>query len=371
MKISHISALVIKEYHQIVRDPSSFLIAFVLPIILIVFFAYAISLDVNSIKIGLVIEDDSHYARTLAGSFIRNKYFDVKTARNRHAFDDAINAGDVRGIIIIPRNFGLAIESNEIQPIELITDGSEPNTANFIQNYVTALWGNWNTQESALASNLYPSNITIENRVWYNPELESKRFLLPGALALIMTIVGSLLTGLVVSREWERGTMEAILSSTVTRGELVLSKLIPYFLLGILSVIVSTVIIIGIFQVPFRGTILAFGICSSIFLMSALSIGLYISTISKNQFLACQITSITTFMPSFLLSGFIFEINSMPFLLRLITYVIPARYLIACLQSIFMVGNVLTILIPNLIYLGAVAAVFLALTLAKTQTRLE
>jgi len=371
MKISHVAALVQKEYYQIIRDPSSILIAFVLPIMLIILFAYAISMDISKIKVGLILEDGSNYAQTLAGAYINNQYFDVKVARARHAFEEDLIAGNIRGIIIIPRDFGRDIEQGQIKPIEIITDGTEPNTANFIQNYALAIWSAWSNQQAVL-SGIQPSGrISVEGRIWYNPELESRYFLLPGALALIMTLIGSLLTGLVVSREWERGTMEALLSSTITRGEFLLGKLIPYFFLGVISIVISTCVIIGVFQTPFRGSLVALGACSTVFLFTALGMGLLISTLAKDQFVACQITFISSFMPTFLLSGFIFEINSMPLILRLITYIIPAKYLIACLQSIFMVGDVMNILIPNICYMGVVAVIFLTLTLIKTQTRLE
>ena len=371
MKFSHIRALVEKEFYQIIRDPSSILIAFVLPIMLIILFAYAISLDISRMKIGLVLEDDSNYAQTLAGAYISNSFFDAQVARDRRAFESDLVSGHIRGIIIIPQDFGKTLEQGQIKPLEVITDGSEPNTANFIQNYALAVWNNWSSQQSVLSGRQSAGNLSVESRIWYNPELESRHFLLPAALALIMTLIGSLLTGLVVSREWERGTMEALLSTTITRGEFLLGKLIPYFFLGVLSIILSSFIIIWVFQTPFRGSVLSLVICGSVFLFTALGMGLLISTLAKNQFVACQVTFITAFMPTLLLSGFIFEINSMPLILRMITHIIPAKYLIACLQSIFMVGDVMAILIPNICYMAIVAATFLTLTLVKTRTRLE
>lgn len=371
MKATHILALIEKEYHQIIRDPSSILIAFVLPVILIFIFAYAISLDSNHIKLGLIVEDDSYEAQSLAGAFMSNSHFDIQMARDRRALDSEIVASHIRGIVIIPRNFGKKLEQGEIQPLEVITDGSEPNTATFIQNYVLSLWNIWSQQHQQLTG-IQPTNtISTEARIWYNPELESRHFLLPGALALVMTLIGTLLTSLVVSREWERGTMEALLSSTITRGEFLLGKLIPYFLLGVLSLTLSVFVIIEIFQIPFRGSFVALGICGSIFLFTALGMGLFISTLAQNQFVASQISFITAFMPSLLLSGFIFEINSMPGWIQMITLIIPGKYLISCLECIFMVGDIMSILVPNIIYMAVVAIIFLALTFAKTKMKLE
>lgn len=371
MKVEHISALVQKEYHQIIRDPSSILIASVLPVILIFLFAYAISLDTNHVKLGLVVEDDSYAAQSLVGAFISNSHFDIQMVHDRSALESELTASHIRGMVIIPQNFGKKIEQGQVQPIEVITDGSEPNTASFVQNYVLVLWNIWTQQHHQLVGIQPTSSISAEMRIWYNSELESRRFLLPGALALVMTLIGTLLTSLVVSREWERGTMEALLSSTITRGEFLLGKLIPYFLLGFLSLILSTFVIILIFQIPFRGSFVALGFCGCIFLFTALGMGLLISTLAQNQFVASQVSFITAFMPSLLLSGFIFEINSMPEWIQMITYIIPGKYLISCLECIFMVGDVMPILLPNMIYMAVVAIVFLVLTFAKTKMKLE
>lgn len=371
MKFSRFAALFSKECRQIVRDPSSILIAFVLPIILIIIFTYAVSLDMNHLKIAMILEDDSAPARSLAGAFLANSHFESRVSADRRAFERDLVAGHIRGIVIIPRRFGEKLRQGEIKPLEVITDGSEPNTANFVQNYAQGVWAVWFGQHQALTGGTLTPTPDSETRIWYNPELESRHFLLPGALALIMTLIGTLLTALVISREWERGTMEALLSTAVTRGELLLGKLVPYFLLGMLSLTLSVAAIILVFHVPFRGSFLLLGASGAVFLFSALGLGLFISTVAKNQFVACQIAFLAAFMPSLMLSGFIFEISSMPAWIQYICNIIPAKYFITCLHSLFLVGNVPALLIPNMAYMAAVGALLLGLTFLLTRPNLE
>ena len=244
-------------------------------------------------------------------------------------------------------NFGIC--HNKIAPIQVIADGSEPNTANFVQNYVQGAFQNWLNQE-AISSDLKGLPlVNAQPRYWYNEQLESRYFLLSGSLAIIMTLIGTLLTALVVAREWERGTMEALMSTTIGIWELVFGKVIPYFLLGLVSMAICVFVAVVFFGLPFRGSIWVLAIVSSAFLFCALGLGLMISTIAKNQIVASQIALVTGFLPAYILSGFLFEIYSMPFWIQLLTYAIPARYFVQCLQTLFLVGNVWDLILFNLI----------------------
>ena len=372
MNPRRLNSLVRKEYFQIIRDPSSLLIAVVLPILLIFIFAYAVSMDVNEIRIGLVLEDSSPEAQSLARSFMNTNYFSVSTARDRRAFERALMAGEIRGIVVIPQHFAKLLNGGAgSAPLQVLTDGSEPNTANFVENYSKGVWQIWLAQRRYTAGVDGAMPLQIETRIWYNPEIESRNFLLPGALALIMTLIGTLLTALVISREWERGTMEALLSTSITRGELILGKLIPYFLLGMLSLFLSFLSIVFLFSVPFRGSVVLFFGTGAVFLLTALGLGLLISTTARNQFVACQLAFLLAFMPSLMLSGFIFEINSMPAAIRVLCHVIPAKYFISCLQSLFLVGTIPAIILPNVLLMLVVSLVFFVLTFHKTRKKIE
>ena len=227
-----------------------------------------------------------------------------------------------------------------IAPIQVIADGSEPNTANFMQNYAQGAYQNWLNQE-AVSSGLKGLYLAqIQARYWYNEQLESRFFLLSGSLAIIMTLIGTLLTALVVSREWERGTMEALMSTPVRIRDLVAGKVIPYFVLGMMSMTICAVVSTVGYGLPLRGDWWVLGIVSAAFLFCALGMGLLISTLAKNQVIASQIAIVVGFLPAYILSGFLFEISSMPVLIQWLTYVIPAKYFVQCLQTLFMVGNV-------------------------------
>jgi ABC-2 type transport system permease protein len=213
--------------------------------------------------------------------------------------------------------------------------------------------------------------VQIEQRIWFNSELRSRNFLVPGLVAIIMTLIGALLTAMVMAREWERGTMEALMVTPVTMREVILGKLIPYFILGMGGLALSVAMALWLFEVPLRGSPwLLFG-ASALFLLTALGMGLFISTVAKSQFVAGQIAIITTFLPAFLLSGFIFDIGSMPHVVQVITHVIAARYYVAILQTVFLAGNVWSVIVPNLLGLVVLTAIFLGLTYRKSRKRLE
>ena len=362
-------ALVRKESLQAMRDPSTILIAFVLPVVLLFLFAYAVSLDVRAVHIGVVLESDGASAQSLAAAFAGTRYLKVTAARDRREVSDQLVSGKLRGLVVIPQDFDRRLAASVPQPlVQVITDGSLPNTANFVANYAQGVVQTWAASRRGGAP---ASAIKLEPRYWFNAELESRRALVPGAIAIVMTIIGTMLTALVVAREWERGTMEAILSTPASVVEILIGKLLPYFVLGMIATLGSAALATFVFDVPLRGSLLALLTLSAVFLIPALGQGLLISALTKNQFLAAQIALFSGFLPSFLLSGFLFEIDAMPLPIQFVTYLIPARYFVSSLQTVFLAGDVWSVFGPSLAAMAAIGVVFFAIAKHKTRKNLE
>lgn len=361
-------ALTVKEFAQISRDPSTFIIAFLLPVILLLLFGYAISLDATRVHVALVVQDDSSEANSLAIAFARSPYFEVTPVRALKPVSEMMVAGEARGIVVIPSDFGRRIKAGKLPPLQVITDGSQPNTAQFVSAHAEGVVMRW--MEGRSGPRPSPA-VSINQRVWFNPALESRHFLVPGAIAIVMTMVGSLLTALVVAREWERGTMEAMLATPVRMGEFLASKVVPYFVLGLGSLIGCTLMATLLFGVPLRGSVAALLLIGSAFLFPSLGLGLWISAATKNQFVASQSALFAAFLPTFLLSGFLYEISAMPWPIRAITYLVPARYLIPPLQSVFMAGDIWSLILPNIAVMLAFGAGFFLLSIRATRRSLD
>lgn len=368
-RLRRFAALVRKESAQVVRDPSSLLIAFVLPVMLLFLFGYALSLDTQTTRIGLVVEEASPITSDLASAFRASRYFDVAEGRDRRDFENDLILGNVHGIVVIPSNFAADRAAGRSPSVQVLVDGSEPNTANFIQNYVSATVQTWERARATETGSVAPP-ITANPRFWFNPELTSRNFLVPGSIAIVMTLVGTLLTSLVVAREWERGTMEAMMATPVTATELLLGKLVPYFLLAMASMTLCLVVAVGLFHVPFRGSVGALYLLAAVFLVPALGQGMLISAATKNQFLASQLALLSGFLPSFLLSGFLFEIKSMPTVIQYVTLIVPARYFIPSLQTVFMAGDVWPMFFKSIVIMLLIGALMFAVAARSTVKRI-
>lgn len=369
MKI--LRALIIKELYQIIRDPSSILIAFVLPLMLLIIYRYGLNLDTIKAKLGFKIDDSSQQVTTLVDSFKNNKFITTVVYDNPKKMYNELTGSNLRGIVVIPNDFSSKLDRNEISTVQVITDGSEVNLANYVQNYSIAIVNQWLNATSKYAEKIPPSLISVEPRFWYNQEIDSHYFILPGSLSITMTLIGMLLTALVIAREWERGTMEAILTTKVNKLQLVLGKYIPYFILGMISMAFNVFICIYIFQVPFRGHLLVLTGFSALFLFSAMGQGLLISTILKNQFTASEAALFAGFLPAMMLSGLVFPINSMPIVMQWLSITVPSRYFVSCIQSEFLAGTVPEIVIPNCIFLAIFGLILFIFVYSKTQMRLE
>ncbi|HOX58218.1 MAG TPA: ABC transporter permease [Candidatus Paceibacterota bacterium] len=365
-------ALCRKETWQILRDPSSILIAFVLPVVMLFIFGYGINLDLTTVNVGLVLEDKSPEARRFADNLHGSPYFAIYTAETRAQIERALTDGAVRGFVVVPLDFSERIKRPaDTAPLLVVADGSEPNTASFVQNYVAGAWNGWMQQRASERGERPPARIGVESRFWYNPGAVSRNVLIPGSITIIMTVIGALLTSLVVAREWERGTMEALLASPVTRAELLLSKVLPYYALGIASLFLCVGVAVFVMKVPFRGSLLLLWLIGSLFLASSLGLGLLLSTVLRNQFNAALAALNAAFLPAVMLSGFLFEIRSMPAGLQAVTYLIPARYFVTAMQTLFQAGNVWPILSNSAGCLVVAGMLFLGVTALKTRRRLE
>ena len=365
-------AYLTKESKQILRDPSSILIALILPLMMIFIFGYGVSLDANKIRIGIVLEDTATEAKSLCNTFLGTPYFEATTKYSYQPLEREMTSGHIRGIVTIPQDFSKNLHLDKKPALQVLVDGSEPNTAKFVLNYARGVISNWALQRTA-EKKYFAHHPPIEAipRVWFNSDLQSRNVLLPGSIATIMSLIGTLLTALVVAREWERGTMEAIMSTPIRISEMLLGKLIPYFLLGLGSMILCVMPSILIFKVPFRGSFGVLFLSTSAFLLAALAQGFLISSTTRNQFVSCQIALMLGFLPAFVLSGFIFEISSMPWPIRIFTYILPPRYFVTILQSSFLSGTSWELLLPNLFAMLFIAFFFFGLTAHKTVKRLD
>ena len=372
MNIAIVKTFVKKEFKQIIRDISSILIAFVLPLILLFLFGFGVNFDTNTVKIGIVDQSNSVESRNFIQSLKNTKYLDTSFYKTTNEAEKFLIGGKIRGYVVIPVNYEIELKKKLNPKIQIITDGTEPNTAKFASTYIQgAYFSNLQYENSKMGNLEKTKTISAINRSWYNPALKSTYFILPGSLAIIMTMTGTILTALVIAREWERGTMEAILTTNITKGEFILAKYIAYFVLGFLSILFCLFLIIFVFKVPFRGSYIALFITSSLFMLTGLGVGLLISTTFKDQFTSSQIAGTIGFMPSMMLSGLIYEIDSMPFLIRTISNVIPAKYYVSAATSLFLSGTILKIIIFNSIYMLIFAALTAILIYKNTTERLE
>ncbi len=362
-------ALVRKESMQAMRDPSTLLIAFALPVVLLLLFSYAVSLDVRAVRISVVQESESASAQSLAAAFAGTRYLDVTFVHDRREVADRVVSGDLRGFVVIPQDFEQRLAARGAQPlVQIIADGSQPNTANYVANYAQGVVQTWRAGRDIETPRAV---VTMEPRYWFNAELESRRALVPGAIAIVMTIIGTMLTALVVAREWERGTMEAVLSTPTSVTEILIGKLLPYFVLGMLATLGSTALAVFVFGVPLRGSLAVLLLLSATFMVPALGQGLLISSVTRNQFLAAQIALFSGFLPAFMLSGFLYEIDAMPAPIRAITWLIPARYFVSSLKTVFLAGDIWVVLLPNLLAMAAIGFLFFLLAKRSTRKNLE
>jgi ABC-2 type transport system permease protein len=360
-----------KEALQIRRDPSSIALAVVLPMVLLFIFGYGVSLDADNVPIAVVLEDQSSPARELASRFDGSTAFRAWTARSLTEAEQALNAGRVEGVVHLQDDFTADLIQDKRARVQLILNGVDANRARLIQGYARGVLQKWSLVRQARGEPAAVPMVKVSERVWFNPAAVSRNFLVPGLITLIMTLIGTLLTSLVVAREWERGTMEALLVTPLRRVDILLGKVLPYFCLGMLGMVLSVVVGVTLFDVPFRGSLAALAGLSSLFMLASLGFGLLLSAAIRVQFVAAQAAIVAGFLPALFLSGLLFDLESTPKFIQILSHVVPARYFVAISHTLFMAGDVWSVLLPNGLALALMAVVFISLAFRKIGKRLE
>jgi ABC-2 type transport system permease protein len=361
-------ALIRKEVRQVIRDPSSIAIGIVMPVVLILLFGFGMSLDVTDVPVALVLEDSSPASTDLASSFELSPYFAAQRTTSMRRAEQLMLARKVDGIVRIRPDFSRRLSRGDAE-VQVLVHGIDANRARIIQNYAQGAIGVWAARRTAQGKQVLSGPVQVQNRLWFNEANESRYFLVPGLVVLVMTLIGALLTSLVVAREWERGTIEALFVTPVRPGEILLGKTVPYFVLGMIGLALCLLAAKFLFHVPFRGSVLVLTGVSMLYLLVALALGLLISTTLKSQFVASQITLLVTFLPAVMLSGFLFDLRSLPAVVQFITFLLPARYYVTLLQTIFLAGDVWAVILPNAAVLAAMMVALL--WLARRATRKE
>jgi ABC-2 type transport system permease protein len=362
MNLKRIKAITRKEFIQIIRDPRSLGMAIAFPMLLLTLFGYALSLDVDNMPLVIWNQDKSQVSQDYILNFKASPYFKiVGYSDNYKELQSYVDKNKAFMILVIPPDFSSLINSKQSAPVQLLVDGSDSNTATIAIGYVTAVTAGYNRKLAIDSlSHLGVRDITpvdMRTRIWFNQDLKSRNFIIPGLIAIIMMVIAALLTSLTVAREWERGTMEQLISTPIKPRELILGKFIPYFVIGFVDVLIAILMGEFIFQVPLRGSVVLLFILSSLFLTGTLTMGMLISIVAKKQLLASQMAMVTTFLPAFLLSGFVYSIANMPTIIQAITYIVPARYFITILKGIYLKGVGLEILVIPVLFLSVFAFV--------------
>lgn len=363
--------ILIKETLQILRDPSSIALAIVMPILLLFLFGYGVTLDADHIPTAMVDDDNSAASRELAARFDLSPQFELHHVRTMAEAETLVEQRTVHAIIRLQADFSGRLLSGRETPVQLIVNGIDANRARLIQGYVRSVLAGWSARRAAQGEPAGQPAVIIAQRVWFNEGTESRDFMVPGLITLIMTLIGILLTALVVAREWERGTMEAMLVTPLRRIEILIGKIFPYYLLGMLGMGLSVVVAMAVFQIPFRGSFGALIIFSSLFMLASLGFGLLLSAAIRIQFVAAQVSIVAGFLPAFFLSGLIFDLESAPLPIQIVSHIVPARYFVDISHTLFMAGDIWSVLVPNGLVLAGMATLFISLAYRNITKRLE
>ena len=367
-KARRVAALIRKELRQVVRDPSSVAIGVVLPLMLILLFGYALSLDVKNVPIAVVLEDPSFQAREIAASFQLSSYFETRVTRSIAEAQELMLSNTVEGIVRVPADFARRSAQGDAT-VQVLVNGIDGNTARIVEAYAEAAVAQSGARLAAegQADSSAGGQAVVVSQLWFNSANDSRYFLVPGLIVLVITLIGAFMTSMVVAREWERGTFEALFVTPVRTDEILLGKTVPYILLGMVGLLLCLGAAKFLFDVPIRGSVPILLTLSMLYLSVSVAMGLLISSSLKSQFLSSQVTLVVTFMPALMLSGFIYDLRSVPLTIQLISYLVPARYFVSLLQTLFLVGDVWSVIWLNAAILAGAAIVLL--TLARRATR--
>jgi len=377
MSFTRLLAVARKEVVQILRDSRSLIIVIIMPVTLMFLFGYGVNLDLTGLPVIVLNQDGSQQSQDLVQLFRASKYFHIVGNVDRYSdVSKALDSGRAKMGLVISWNFSRRLSQGGPDEVQALVDATDDNTANVLMGYTQAVVMGYSSQLQLNwlrmhGQTIQPANVEVETRTWYNEDLESSAFIIPGVLALVMSVIGAFLTSLTIAREWERGSMEQLISTPVTAMEIMLGKLTPYFVIGIFDVGLCALIAIAWFKVPFRGSFLTLGVSSALFMVVVLSLGFFISVVAKNQLAASQIALIITFLPAFLLSGFLFSIEQMPTALQWITRIFPARYYVSLLKRIFLKGSPAAMLMADLLPLTGFTLLLAIVATRSFHKRLE
>ena len=365
-------ALTRKETRQLVRDPSSLAIGILLPIILILIFGYGLSLDVRNAPMAVVLEDSSPTAVQAVSGLQLTPYISPVMLSSMREAEALMHQRRVDGIVRVPGDFSRRLASGDAT-IQLIVHGADANKAGIVLRYASgALAQNAvRLADRGAAAATGVGSVTIEQRLWFNSANTSTWYLVPGLIVLIMTLVGAFLTALVMAREWERGTLEALFVTPVRPVEILLAKIIPYFGIGMLGLLLCLAAARFLFEVPMHGSFIAIVVSAMLYLLVAVGVGLVISSVTRNQFLASQVALISSFLPSLMLSGFLFDLRNVPTVIRIVGHALPATYFMELLRTLFLAGNVWSLIFRNCAILALYAVVLLGVARFVTRKKLD
>lgn len=374
--LTRILVIAEKEWIQILRDSRSLILSLAAPALLIMLFGYALSVDVKNVSIALFDQDRSSMSRQFAERFRHTEYLSVNYyPDNYRDIDRLVNSEKISLALVIPRRFEKNIRGGKPVDLQLIADGSDSTSSTVAIGYVKMIIADFNSETAKKLLNRAGISeaklpINFQTRVWYNPELQSKNFLIPGLIVLVLAIISSLIASLTISREWERGTMESLITSPVRRFEIVIGKLIPYLFIGVFDIVAAVLAGYFIFDVPLKGSFTELYLLALLFLAGTSSLGIFISSATRSQVLSVQVAMVATYLPSFILSGFIFPVENMPFAVKIITYLIPAKYLIVLIKGIELKGVAASILWTQIVFLAIFCAVVMTLSIKKLKLKL-
>jgi ABC-2 type transport system permease protein len=376
MNFRRLKAIFIKELHHITRDARSLGMALLMPVMMLLLYGYALSLDVDRVPTLIYDQDQTSASRDLIRQFTGSRFFDVQGfVTNYRAIERAIDRNQIIMAVVIPRDYSRHLDAGQPAQVQVLIDGSDSNTASIVQGYAESLVRGYSTQvRSDILNRRGGERVTppidARLRVWYNSSLESKNYVVPGLIAVILQIIAALLTSLTIAREWEMGTMEQLLSTPLRPVEIVFGKMMAYFVVGLADAAVALIVGLTVFGVPFRGSPLVMVVSICLFLFGALFWGVFVSAAARTQLQAYQMGVLSSFLPAFLLSGFVYSIDTMPRVIQIITHVIPARYVVTVMKGVFLKGVGFRILWMEIAFLALYAAIVFLLAARKMRQKL-
>jgi ABC-2 type transport system permease protein len=359
IRLHRLRALIGKELRELSRDRVALTIALAGPLLLMLLFGYGVSLDTERVPVAIVIERSTPETRDLAAAFGNARYFRSVFFHRRELAEQALAAGEVAGAVVVASDFTRTVLARGDAPVQVLVDGADARTGRMVARYAEGAVASWLGQRLLTRQTESFSWVQVQARMWFNAEAKSRNFIVPGVIALILSVSGTLLAALIVAREWERGTMEALLATPVLAGELILARTVSYLVLGLGGTVLTVALSVTVVEVPFRGSFLILALAASLFMLTALSLGFLVSGATRNRIAAGRLSLTTSYLPTIMLSGLLFDLRNAPEPIQWISHLVPARYFVSLLHTLFLAGNVWPVLLPDLAGLASIAAVLL------------